>query len=98
MCFRELLFEIWRHILFIKCFFVGHVPCQYDPPYGMPYQCYRCLYNDDQINIQDGFTMPDILCRAYTRLCAKNWHWFEVLDEWLYLKLTRWINPPSWWA
>lgn len=93
----ELLFDVKRCLWFVKCFFVGHELYYEDEYLRLPVVCEHCFFSERQMNLEDGFTMPDILSRAYTRLCDKNWHWFDVLDEWLYRQLRRWIKMPRWW-
>jgi len=95
----SLLFEIWRRLLLAKCFFVGHKPEGYCLSWERrPLVCVRCLFNEDQMNIQDWFDMPNILSRAYGRLVDKDWHWFEVLDEWIAMHWPKWIKMPQWWG
>jgi len=97
MSWYQLLFEIKRRLLLVKCFFVGHQPAQEAPYCNAPYMCARCMFTEEQMNLWDGFTMPNLLNRGYTWLCDRRWEWFDTMDEWLYVRLRGRITPPRWW-
>lgn len=89
--------RFWRHqrpIRAIACFFVGH-DIRYSDLYTMePDWCARCWYNSNEINLEEGWTIPCLLGSAYQWLVERRWNWFDCLDDWLCGHVKQ---LPDWW-
>lgn len=93
--FWSFLFNVGRKLKLIICFFVGHeIRYGYDIAYESDW-CERCMHTSpEEIDLEEGITMPRLLNRVYCWLVERHWSWFERFDLWLQ-KRVRWA--PSWW-
>ena len=91
--------QFWGHMRPIRAiayFFVGH-----DVEYAYwrtepdePDWCGRCWYDDDERNLEEGWTMPRLLNHAYCWMVDRHWHWFDRFDDWACHNI-KW--SPRWW-
>ena len=86
--------KLKRNVKWVACLFVGHNVYYGNRADNVPGYCRRCLYTDEERNIDDGVTMPRLLNRTYCWLVERDWRWFEALDE---RAIKHWKRLPSWW-
>jgi len=90
------MYRVTRKLKLIVCFFVGHKISYGDQQMYEPDWCSRCLHDSDELDLEEGITMPILLSRAYCSLVEREWSWFDHLDNRLAKRLRpRWW--PSWW-